>query len=127
MLKKTPAKNGHSPKARPLDIQPDDGMEEVSEPWSLLYGGKKIRLPMISELPSHSVIAFAIMRMQGRLCDLQGTDDDPDLAELFEQDFEELMIGRDREGRREGVRMAQAMRAAEVEDEGTDLFGQLNR
>ena len=117
---RAPAKNGR------VDIaqMPDDGREELTGDWAYLFGDK-IRLPMISDIPDHMVLTFCLMRLQSAACELTGGEDDPDLAELFEGGFEELMIGRNRMGRSEGVAIARAQRQSDSDEEEAGLWGKL--
>lgn len=119
---KPPAKNGH------VDISqmPDDGREELTGDWAYLFGDK-IRLPMISDIPSHMILAFCCMRLQSAACELTGGIDDANLTEEFEGWFEELMIGRNRMGRSEGVAIARAQRQDDSEDEEASLWGKLRK
>jgi len=117
---RAPAKNGR------VDIaqMPDDGREELTGDWAYLFGDK-IRLPMISDIPDHMVLTFCLMRLQSAACELTGGEDDPDLPELFEGWFEELMIGRNRMGRSEGVAIARAQRQSDSDEEEAGLWGKL--
>src|SRR3990172_703615 len=117
---KAPAKNGHVD----MTQMPDDGREELTGDWAYLFGDK-IRLPMISDIPSHMILAFCCMRLQSAACQLTGDSDDPNLTEEFEGWFEELMIGRNRMGRSEGVAIARAQGQADSEDEEAGLWGKL--
>jgi len=117
---RAPAKNGR------VDIaqMPDDGREELTGDWAYLFGDK-IRLPMISDIPDHMVLTFCLMRLQSAACELTGGEDDPDLAQEFEGWFEELMIGRNRMGRSEGVAIARAQRQDDSDEEEVGLWGKL--
>lgn len=119
---KAPAVNGK----KTIVEMPDDGQEELSGDWAYLFGGK-IRLPMISDIPSHMILSFCCMRLQSAACQLTGGEDDPNLTEEFEKWFEELMIGRNRMGRGEGVAIARAQRIADEDDEAADLWGSFRR
>ncbi len=92
---------------------------DLPEDFALLFGNR-LPLARISEVPPTMVITLTVMRMQRRACDPTRT---VPLAESFEYDFLELMMGIGRKSRLEGVEILAAKRRAEAEVDSADIFG----
>lgn len=92
---------------------------DLPEDFALLFGDR-LPLARISEVPPSMVLTLTVMRMQRRACD---PNRKTPLAQTFEYDFLELMMGVGRKSRLEGVEILAAKRRAEMDDDSADIFG----
>ena len=95
--------------------------------WMGYLFGDQVRVERISDIPEEAIVHFMVMKLQGRICTLTGGPNDPDLMNELMQDFMELMISRNREGRREMQNTISSRIQAEQDDEPEAwLRGKLN-
>ena len=93
--------------------------------WISYQFGNEVPLERITRISEEDILHFLAMKLQTRLCSLNGIDD-PDLQESMLQDYMEMMISEDGEGRREmNEIIAAGITMEKQSDPDAKLFGKL--